>query len=159
MHTHASPSAHPENGRELARISEGSCFGELALLRQETRAATVIATTNAEVGSEGRSGGCDGQDGIGADRWRSVTHGGAPWEKLGMKTCSISSLTPDRISTIRKHLSESISCCGLPVPCPLSCIQILDLLPPPPTSRPPTPLYARRCWSCHVSSSSTCSVR
>ncbi|GAX72756.1 hypothetical protein CEUSTIGMA_g212.t1 [Chlamydomonas eustigma] len=38
-----------ENGRELARISEGSCFGELALLRQEKRAATVIATTKAEV--------------------------------------------------------------------------------------------------------------
>ena len=124
-------SAHPENGRELARISEGSCFGELALLRQETRAATVIATTNAEVGSEGRSDGCDGP----WDRGRQIEgcDGGAPWDQLETKTHAI--LTdPDRISTIRKHLSESISCCGLPVPCPLSCMQILDLLPPPPTS-------------------------
>jgi CRP-like cAMP-binding protein len=37
-----------ENGRELARIGEGSCFGELALLRQDRRAATVIAMTPAK---------------------------------------------------------------------------------------------------------------
>ena len=39
-----------EHGKELARIGEGSCFGELALLRQDTRAATVIALTSAQVG-------------------------------------------------------------------------------------------------------------
>ena len=34
---------------ELARISRGSCFGELALLRQDTRAASVRALTDALV--------------------------------------------------------------------------------------------------------------
>ena len=34
---------------ELARISKGSCFGELALLRQDARAASVRALTDALV--------------------------------------------------------------------------------------------------------------
>lgn len=37
------------NGKEVARIDGGSCFGELALLRQEPRAATVSAMTDAKV--------------------------------------------------------------------------------------------------------------
>ena len=42
-------SMQSERGRELARIGEGSCFGELALLRQETRAATVVALSDSQV--------------------------------------------------------------------------------------------------------------
>ena len=38
-----------QGGKELARIGEGSCFGELALLRQDKRAATVVALTDAKV--------------------------------------------------------------------------------------------------------------
>ncbi|KAG2497546.1 hypothetical protein HYH03_004293 [Edaphochlamys debaryana] len=34
-------------GKELARVGEGGCFGELALLRAEARAATVMALSDA----------------------------------------------------------------------------------------------------------------
>lgn len=39
-----------ENKTELARVGKGSCFGELALLRREKRAANVSAMTDAKVG-------------------------------------------------------------------------------------------------------------
>lgn len=38
-----------ENRTELARVGKGSCFGELALLRREKRAANVAAMTDAKV--------------------------------------------------------------------------------------------------------------
>ena len=34
---------------ELARVGKGSCFGELALLKQDVRAANVVAITDAKV--------------------------------------------------------------------------------------------------------------
>lgn len=34
---------------ELARVGKGSCFGELALLKQDVRAANVVAMTDAKV--------------------------------------------------------------------------------------------------------------
>ncbi|PNW85942.1 hypothetical protein CHLRE_03g199050v5 [Chlamydomonas reinhardtii] len=37
------------DGKELARVGEGGCFGELALLRSEARAATVMALSDASV--------------------------------------------------------------------------------------------------------------
>lgn len=41
--------AHAADGKELARVGEGGCFGELALLRSEARAATVMALSDASV--------------------------------------------------------------------------------------------------------------
>ena len=38
-------------GKELAQVGPGSCFGELALLRRDARAATVKAITDARVGA------------------------------------------------------------------------------------------------------------
>lgn len=40
---------YDEHGAELARIGKGSCFGELALLRQDVRAANVKAVSAAQV--------------------------------------------------------------------------------------------------------------
>lgn len=34
---------------ELARVGKGSCFGELALLKQDVRAANVVSMTEAKV--------------------------------------------------------------------------------------------------------------
>ena len=34
---------------ELARVGKGSCFGELALIKQDVRAANVVALTDAKV--------------------------------------------------------------------------------------------------------------
>ncbi|MEW5303042.1 MAG: hypothetical protein WDW36_005773 [Sanguina aurantia] len=42
-------SVFDETGIELALLSDGSCFGELALLKQERRAASVAAVTDGEV--------------------------------------------------------------------------------------------------------------
>jgi len=36
-------------GKELARIGPGSCFGELALLNDNPRAANVMALTDSQV--------------------------------------------------------------------------------------------------------------
>ncbi|GLI69549.1 hypothetical protein VaNZ11_014092 [Volvox africanus] len=38
-----------ENNKELAQVREGGCFGELALLRSDVRAATVLATADSSV--------------------------------------------------------------------------------------------------------------
>jgi len=37
------------NGKELARIGAGSCFGELALLNDSPRAANVMALKDSQV--------------------------------------------------------------------------------------------------------------
>lgn len=42
-------SCRGQGGKELTRIGDGSCFGELVLLREDKRAATVVALTNAKV--------------------------------------------------------------------------------------------------------------
>ncbi len=39
-------SAGAENNKELTRVMEGGCFGELALLRSDVRAATVKAVAD-----------------------------------------------------------------------------------------------------------------
>jgi len=38
-----------DNKTELARVGKGSCFGELALLKRDVRAANVIAMTDSKV--------------------------------------------------------------------------------------------------------------
>ncbi len=47
MYNRYNRSPFAESGRELARVGEGGCFGELALLRSEPRAATVMALSDA----------------------------------------------------------------------------------------------------------------
>lgn len=39
----------PDEGQELARVGAGQCFGELALLHSEGRAANVMALEDAQV--------------------------------------------------------------------------------------------------------------
>jgi len=38
-----------DNSKELARVGPGQCFGEMALLSGDTRAANVMALDNSEV--------------------------------------------------------------------------------------------------------------
>lgn len=43
---------HPlcaDDSKELARVGPGQCFGEMALLSGDTRAANVMALDNSEV--------------------------------------------------------------------------------------------------------------
>lgn len=49
VHTYVTMVCVAETGNELALLKDGSCFGELALLRQEPRAASVAAVTDGEV--------------------------------------------------------------------------------------------------------------
>lgn len=42
-------SSGAENNVELARVGKGSCFGELALLRKDVRAANVAAISDSKV--------------------------------------------------------------------------------------------------------------
>jgi hypothetical protein len=41
--------AHADDSKELARVGPGQCFGEMALLSGDTRAANVMALDNSEV--------------------------------------------------------------------------------------------------------------
>lgn len=40
---------HADDSKELARVGPGQCFGEMALLSGDTRAANVMALDNSEV--------------------------------------------------------------------------------------------------------------
>lgn len=43
------PPAPADDSKELARVGPGQCFGELALLSGDGRAANVMALDNSEV--------------------------------------------------------------------------------------------------------------
>lgn len=44
--------APADDSKELARVGPGQCFGEMALLSGDTRAANVMALDNSEVSEQ-----------------------------------------------------------------------------------------------------------
>lgn len=47
----STPPLCPDEGKELARVGPGQCFGELALLKRDGRACNVIALQDSKVGA------------------------------------------------------------------------------------------------------------